>query len=198
MSRQTTKDRKAAKATAAAEAFIDSKVTETIKRNRQRIIECTAEDIVRERDERGLSWAQVAANLNLGSPSGARSAYTKLTGRPHNESQPLLTRSSKNLLGKHTKANSVQWDDDTDQDDIIAAITHHRIVVRRKVGELELPDEMVHVSRIERFEYGNGGFGELQVVLYTKDACECQVKDPRDADYGTARSFRVRDIVEVR
>lgn len=196
MSRQGTKDKKAARATAQAEAFIDAAVGTAVKRSRQRTLSVTAEELMRERDVKGLSWAQVAANLGLGSPGAARSAYTALTGKAHDTSQPLLKRSSKNLVGRHTAQKEVEWDDDTDQEEIITAITHHNILVRRMTAGLELPEEVLHVSRVQRFEYSKGGYGELQVLVYTKDACECRVQ-PKDADYGVARAFRVADIKEV-
>jgi hypothetical protein len=46
---------------------------------------CTKEDLVRLRDTEQNSWAKVAQALGLGSPGGARRAYTALV-RPHTES----------------------------------------------------------------------------------------------------------------
>lgn len=200
MSRQTTKDRKAAREAARADAFIAAAVG-SAKRTRTAKPEtlCTAEQIVEERDRKGLSWAQVAANLGLGSPGAARSAYSKLTGRPHTESNPTIQRAHKGATtagGTRRAVRSVSWDDDADQDEIIAAITHHDVRIVRTFRDLPLPDEWLHICRIERFAY-EGPNDELTVRVYTKEACECRLKDPRDADTGRARAFRVSDIAEV-
>lgn len=199
MSRQATKDRQAAREVARAEEFIAdaSKRTRVAKPETM----CTAEQIVEQRDVKGLSWKQVATNLGLGSPSGARSAYTRLTGKPHTESNPELKRAHKGATsasGSRRRMNEVQWDDDTDQDVIIEAITHRDIRVVRSMRGLELPEEWVHVSRIERFVF-EGEEEYLVVRLFTKESgyCECRVKPGVDPEYGTARAFRVRDIRET-
>lgn len=201
MGRQTKQVKQAQREAQRAEAFIANATTDAVKRTRKAKPEtlCTAEDIVRERDERGHSWAQVAANLGLGSPGAARSAYTKLTGKPHNESNPELRRAGKNTKsasGARRKIQGVLWDDDTDQDEIIAALTHHDVLVQRTVRGMELPDEWVHVCRIARFTF-DGPDEELVAHVFTKEQCECRLKDPRDADTGVARAFRVRDMKEL-
>jgi hypothetical protein len=52
----------------------------------------SAEDIARLRDTEQLSWAKVATALDLGSPGGARRAYSLMV-RPHTES--VLDRSKR-------------------------------------------------------------------------------------------------------
>lgn len=199
MSRQATKDRKAAREVAKAEEFI----AEAAKRTRVAKPEtmCTVEQIVDQRDVKGLSWRQVAVNLGLGSPAAARSAYSRLTGRSHTESSPELKRAHKGATtasGSRRRMNEVQWDDDTDQDIIIEAMTHKDIRVVRTVRGMTLPDEWAHVSRIERFAF-EGEEECLVVRVFTKEAahCECRIKPGVDPDYGVARAFRVRDIKET-
>lgn len=199
MSRQTTKDRKTARESQRAEEFI----AEAAKRTRVAKPEtlCTVEQIVEQRDVKGLSWKQVATNLSLGSPSAARSAYTRLTGKPHTESNPELNRAHRGATtatGSRRRMNEQEWDDDTDQDVIIEAITHRDIRVVRNMRGLDLPEEWVHVSRIERFVF-EGEEECLVVRLFSKERayCECSVKPGVDPEYGTARAFRVRDIKET-
>lgn len=200
MSRQKKAVKQAAKGKQEAEEFIATKVDEAVKRTRKSKPEtlCSLEDIVRERDERGLSWAQVAANLNLGSPSGARAAYTRLTGRHHSESNPTIKRSgvSKTASGARRRMNALEWDDDTDQDLIIEAVTHHDINVQRVFRGMELPEEWLHVCRISKFTF-DGPEEELVMHCYVKEQCECRLKNPNDSDVGRARAFRVRDIKAV-
>jgi hypothetical protein len=160
---------------------------------------CTAADIERERDERGLSWAQVANNLGLGNPSAARKAYAELTGRPHDSSQPTVTRAPKGAARQRTV--TPLWDDDSDQEEIEAALNgpwveesgegkdyrpaHWQgsaVKVRRRLGDLEW-DEELKVSRTEAFTYGPDGDQPLQVTVYAVE--------------GGARTFRVSDFLAV-
>lgn len=46
----------------------------------------TADDLIQARDIERLSWAKVAARLDLGSPSSARRLYEKLTGKDPSDS----------------------------------------------------------------------------------------------------------------
>ncbi len=200
MSRQKKAVKQAAKGKAEAEEFIAKKVDDAVKRTRKSKPEtlCTLEDIVRERDDRGLSWAQVAANLSLGSPGGARAAYTRLTGRHHSESNPTIKRSgaAKSISGSRRKMNQRVWDDDSDQDEIIEAVTHHDILIERVFRGMVLPEEWLHVCRISKFTF-DGPQEELVMHCYVKEQCECKLKNPNDADVGRARAFRVRDIKAV-
>lgn len=170
-------------------------------RKRSDFSHLTAEQIVAERDGKGLSWAQVAANLDLKSPSAARAAYTALTGKPHTESVMTgraRSGTARTITGKRRKTMAAMWNDDSDQDEIIEAITHKSIRVVREFRGIELPEEIVHVNRIVRFAFdGPDHDGPLVIHFYSKDVCECSVKDPKDADTGRARTFRVADIKEV-
>ena len=110
------------RAEAKAKAQAEAKVAEELAKSERRAARkegwpCTAEEIKHERDSRGLSWRQVATNLNLGSPGQARKAYTELTGTPHYESQMTGKRASKGSVGR--KVDSPNWNDDSDQDEII-------------------------------------------------------------------------------
>jgi hypothetical protein len=188
--------RAAAKEAAAAEDKIAEEVAKATTRAARKELAVTAADIVRERDEKGLSWRQVGINLDIGSPSAARKAYTTLTGRPHYES--VMKEGARAKVGTRAarrKTYEAKWFDDSDQDEIIEAITHRTIVVRRKVKDLEMPDESVHVSRIVKFAFdGKNEDGPLVVHIISKDHCDCQTKD---FDSGRARCFRVADIKEV-
>jgi hypothetical protein len=184
----------------AAERKIAEEVSKAAARANR--VEVTAEDLIRERDDKGLSWRQVGINLDLGSPSAARKAYTKLTGKPHWESQMKEgARAKAGTVSSGRKTLEPVWFDDSDQDEIIAAITHRNIVVRRtlkneRAGQVfELPEETVHVSRIIKFAFdGKDQEGSLVVYVLTRDACDCVSKDP---DTGRNRVFRVTDIKEV-
>lgn len=172
-------------------------------KRRKRVITCTAEDIIRERDERGLSWAQVAANLDLGSPGAARKAYTDLTGRPHTDSQMQGRRAPRGsgvrVSGRKTFA--VQWDDDSDQDEIETRLngvwveesgepgsksytpghwSGSTITVARRYGI-----EEVRVGHVMAFSFGKDGNKPLTVEI-------------REGSNHCFRAFYVRDIKEVR
>lgn len=193
---------------AKAEAFIKEAVSAVLttkaKRDGTGGTTITLEDIVRERDDRGLSWKQVAVNLSLGSPASARSAYTRLTGRAHTDSQPALNRATRGdtaANGKRLKREAVTWEGDEEspmfQDDVVTRITHHDVLVQRTFRGIEVPEEWVHINRIERFAF-EGEDEALTVHVFTKHTCECRIADKRDADSGVARAFRLRDIKEVR
>jgi type II secretory pathway pseudopilin PulG len=128
--RQTRSHKAEKKAAAQASTFIENALEE-VKRKRRSKSEgwpCTAEQITAERDTKGLSWKQVAVNLGLPNPGAARSAYTELTGRPHSDAAPVrqrAARSTTSVNGVRHKRNLVEWNDDTDQDEMIEALTHH-------------------------------------------------------------------------
>lgn len=163
----------------------------------------TEADIVRERDERGLAWKQVAINLGLGNPGAARRAYAELTGRPHDSSQPLLARAPRGSGARQTL--TPLWDDDSDQADIEAKLNgpwveesgegknykpgHWAgsfIKVRRSVVRpertLDWEDEL-EVARTAAFTYGPEGDQPLQVTVFAKN--------------GASHTFRVSDILAV-
>jgi hypothetical protein len=186
----------AEKEAVAAEAKIAQEVAKAAARVAR--TEVTAEDLIRERDEKGLSWRQVGINLDIGSPSAARKAYTMLTGRPHYESQMKEGARAKPGTARRKTFEPV-WFDDSDQDEIIEAITHRTIVVARTIKrstfELTMPEERVHVSRIVKFAFdGKNEDGPLVVHIVSKDSCDCAT---RDSDAGRMRCFRVADIKEV-
>jgi hypothetical protein len=201
VTRQAKRLRAEAKADQEVEATMAAS-TATAKASRKAPA-CTAEDIVRERDQRGLSWAQVAKNLDLGSPGAARTAYTKLTGRHHSESVMQGHRaprgSGARLVGRKTIAP--QWNDMTDQDEIIERLngplvpesgepgskgyqpehwSGSVIVIQRKYGT-----EEVHVKHVKAFSFGKNGDKPLQVELL-------------DRHTGGTRCFYVADIKEIR
>ena len=147
----------------------------------------TAEDIKKLRDEVGLSWRQVAVNLDLGSPGAARKAYTTLTGRDFKESA-MTGRRTKTLMGS-AKTNTRKvyapvWDDDSDQDEIIERLKGARIFVVREVKGLQLQEELV-VQRVVKMSWdGKDEDGPLAVTFYEREG-------------GGARTVRVQDIKEV-
>lgn len=105
-------------------------------------------------------------------------------------------RTRQKAKGHSSTTQFVEWNDDTDQDDIIQSITHTDILVRRSLGSMQLPDLLVHVSRVDAFQFESTG---LTVTVYTKDICPCRTaNDNRETDFGRARTFRVTDIKEIR
>lgn len=196
--KQRIKKEKVAKAQAAAK--VEEAVEEVkSKRTRSKELTCTAEDIIRERDERGLSWRQVATNLDLGSPGAARAAYTKLTGIPHNESQPKVNRAPRGSSTATRKVQAPGWNDETDQDEIIERLQgpwiestkkdepgHYRgsvILVRRNTYGHAYEEE-VRIERVIKFAFdGKDEDGPLLVHVWTGQAHRC---------------FRVAEIAQVR
>lgn len=201
MARQSQRIKAEQQADKEVEEFMATAVAET--KRRKRVITCSAEDIIRERDERGLSWAQVAANLDLGSPGAARKAYTDLTGRPHTDSQMQGRRAPRGsgvrVSGRKTFA--VQWDDDSDQDEIETRLngvwveesgepgsksytpghwSGSTITVARRYGI-----EEVRVGHVMAFSFGKDGNKPLTVEI-------------REGSNHCFRAFYVRDIKEVR
>lgn len=156
----------------------------------------TAEDIVRERDEHGLSWRQVAVNLDLANPGQARKAYKELTGVDHKQSKPEVKRDTamgtepgnvKMRSGR--KILRPEWHDDLTEEEqleLIDRLTRSRITVVRTIkGGIEVPEE-IRTGKVHGLTYetddGNAG---LTVHL-------------TDEHSGGRRSFRVQDIKAVR
>ncbi len=108
---------------------------------------------------------------------------------------PRVPRTRKASVGKAETTQLVEWKDDTDQDEIIQSITHLDILVRRSLRGMQLPDLLVHVSRVDAFQFEDTG---LAVTVYTKEICPCRTRDDKETDFGRARTFRVCDIKEIR
>lgn len=148
----------------------------------------TAADIIRARDEQGLSWRQVAVNLNLGSPSAARSAYTALTGKHHSESQMTGKRASSRGTVGTVKSNTrkvyaPEWTDESDQDEIIERLQGSRITVTRTIKGTTTEEELL-VGRVRKLTWD--GKAEHLCVHFV------------DRETGGTRSVLVQDIQEVR
>lgn len=147
-------------------------------------------DIERERDERGLSWRQVATNLGLGSPATARKAYTALTGRPHNEKTQFASNVTRNTgemgssKGRTKKTYLVDWNDETDHEEIRSRCTGARLVVDLSFKDITHEEE-VRVRTVGPIYFDDSGFGDL-------------VLDIVDADTGATRTFKACDIKEVK
>lgn len=190
----------------AAEEFIEDAKAKAKRRSTKDGWPCTAEDLTRERDERGLSWKQVAVNLNLGSPGQARKAYTELTGKPHNESNPIVNRAPRGSGTGTAKLLTPLWDDDSDQDEIIDKIQgpwvdpvgepgqknytpgHYRgsVITIRRPSLYGGPtyEETMRVNRLEKFVFdGKDEDGPLVMHMHTDTGWRC---------------FRVTDVVAVR
>lgn len=184
-----------AKAAQEVEATMDTAVQETKQRRKRAPLTITAEEIRRERDARGLSWAQVAKNLNLPSPRAAHMAYVRLTGE---DSKGQGKRTMTGFGVRSTKTFAVQWDDDSDQDEIEERLngawveeagsgkdyrpghwSGSLIIVQRKYGV-----EEVKVGHCKAFTFGPNDDKPLTV----------EVK----SDQGAYRAFYVKDILEVR
>ncbi len=203
MGRQGQRIKSEQQAAKEVEQRMETAVQEAKKSRNRKPLAITAEDIVRERDQRGLSWAQVAANLDLSSPGAARKAYTDLTGRPHTDSQMQGRRAARGtgvrVSGRKTFA--VEWHDDSDQDEIINRLqgpwveeqgepgsksyspghwSGSTITVQRKYGV-----EEVRVGQVLAFTYGPKEDLPLTVEI-------------RDGSNRCFRAFYVKDIKEVR
>lgn len=98
----------------------------------------TADQIRQLRDEDHLSWAKVADALELGTAGTARRVYTELV-RPHRES---ILPSRQGVVG--SKDTTVSFTDDTDPEDITAAVAGNLIVVERSNGN----HETLHVKKL--------------------------------------------------
>jgi hypothetical protein len=181
--------------------MVETKSKVPAKRNKELVI--SKDQIIEERDIKGLSWRQVAINLNLTTPGAARSAYTKLTGRSHTESvMPEGKRARRGTGFERKRRFAPNWNDDSDQDEIIERLeTCHpkpneprhcvpgrTIVVTHRPHTISLKktfEEEVTIHRIIKFTY-EGPLEEELVV---------QVISCEDKSF---RSFRVKDIVDIR
>lgn len=148
----------------------------------------SAEEITRLRDEVGLSWRQVAVNLELGSPGAARKAYTSLTGKDYKDSA-MTGRRARTTMGSAKastrKVYAPVWDDDSDQDQIIEQLTGARIIVQREMKGVTMEEDLI-VGKVRRLTWdGPEQDGPLTVHFTTRDN-------------GGMRSVRVQDIKEVR
>jgi hypothetical protein len=141
----------------------------------------TAADITALRDVQGLSWRQVATNLDLANPGQARKAYAELTGRDYRATVTTTRTASIGLHGTARKFFSPQWHDDSDQDEIIAKLERSVIVVKRAIVDAE---EEIKVGRVQRLTW-DGPAEELCVHFV-------------DYDTGGARSILVKNIKEVK
>lgn len=148
----------------------------------------TAEDIAKLRDEQGLSWRQVAVNLELGSPGAARKAYTDLTGTDYRDSNPTVKR-AKTTMGSAKMSTrkflAPEWNDDSDQEEIIGKCENARLIVRRDVKGIML-EEDIRATKVVRMSWdGPEDDGPLAITFI-------------EAQTGAARTIRVADIKEVR
>jgi hypothetical protein len=179
-------------------AAIEKAARGTVTRKRREIT-ISAEQIIDERDTKGLSWRQVALNLDLGTPGAARAAYTQLTGKPHNTSIMAGKRAPRGSRFQLSKTNSPNWNDDSDQDEIIEklrtcepnlsdrakCVQGVTITVKRDIGGMKYDEEMT-VHRLIKFTYdGKEEEGPLVVHLICHDD-------------GAYHSVRVKDIVGIR
>jgi hypothetical protein len=115
----------------------------------------TAEDITKLRDEQGLSWRQVAVNLDLGSPGLARKAYTDLTGRDYHDSVMTGRRAKSDPLRSvrpRRKVFAPEWNDESDQDEIIERVSGATIVVERTLRGVQTEEE-ISVGRVTKLTW---------------------------------------------
>jgi hypothetical protein len=155
---------------------------------------CTAEQISDLRDVQGLSWRAIADKLGLGQDKKAparfaRLAYRDLTGRHWTDSKPSAgsprsngalkpPQASTKRSSAPSRANSVQWDDDTDQDEIERALMGEEIV--KADGRVQWKPKRLLVLRdwleppykeeilcryVTAFSYGPDGTQPLQVEI---------------------------------
>lgn len=199
MAGQATRIKKEAKAKAAAK----KRVAEAVAEAKASTYEFTAEDITKIRDGEGLSWADVAKRLKLKSPGAARKAYTALTGRPHNES--VMTGRKRAARSSASSVRVVlEWNDDSDQDDIMARLNGMWVEAIGEPGSKNYQPAHWSGSHIvvRRTMYGNDTVEELRVAYCTRFSFGKNGDQPLsvevvDRDTGATRQFFVKDIVEV-
>ena len=204
---QKARGKKERAAKVAAKERVANGKAEAAKRSRTKTYSVTEEQIVEERDHKGLSWRQVGINLELGGPSAARRAYAELTGRPHSSSQPQVRRAKAGAVATGRKLHTPEWTDESDQDEIEAKLngkwieakgepgdrgympghwTGSRITVRRYLKGTYVGEEDVAVMRCDSFDYaGKEDDGPLQITVIEKAT-------------SAFRTFRVQDIIDVR
>lgn len=179
-------------------AAIEKAAKGTVTRKRREIV-ISAEQILEERDTKGLSWRQVALNLNLGTPGAARAAYTQLTGKSHTTSIMAGKRAPRGSRNASTRTDSPKWDDDSDQDEIIEKLRPCQpnptdrakcmhgvtITLQRIIGGEKFEEEMT-IHRLVKFTYdGREEDGPLVVHVISHED-------------GAYRSLRVKDIIGIR
>lgn len=162
------------------------------------------EDIERERDTNQLSWAKVAAALNLKSPSAARSAYTELTGRPHDTSvlagvtrapkepgaAPARRTSSRQATSIQDIDTNPHWNVDSDQDEMIEKLTPH---FDDKGKAMYVP--VITVKRASGYEEQIGIINLIGFSFDKKEEHLCV--ELHDAYNGGYRCLRVDEIISV-
>jgi hypothetical protein len=170
-------------ATDALEAMASAE--QSTPKRRQRVAEYsfTAEAISALRDAQGLSWRQVATNLDLANPGQARKAYATLTGKDYRDTETTTRTKAVGIGGSVRKFFSPQWDDDSDQDEIIERLTRAVIIVSRNVKGVPFEEE-IKVDKVSRLTWD--GAAEELCVHFT------------DFDNGAARSILVKHIKEVK
>lgn len=182
-----------------------AKPIEKPKRTRRKASEgwpCTAEQIIEQRDKLGLSWKQVSLNLGLGNPGAARKAYSELVGRHHSESGAVKKRAPRGSMTAGGKVlEHLQWNDETDQDEILAKVVPgSHLVIRREFRGIQI-EESVEVYSVEKLAW-DGKEEDGPLVIYLKQFPNCDRADrgrTRDIQRTAAsRIFRVSDIVSVR
>ena len=172
------------------EPFTPAVVEPTKRRKRGAGYDFTAEDISKLRDEQGLAWRQVAINLGLESTFAARRAYRTLTGRAPSDSKPENVRRVVNKIGsargQTRKVHVVEWDDESDQDEILERLGQGaRLLIRRTLNGIAYEEDLI-VSRVTKLTWdGKDEDGPL-VVHFT------------EREGGGMRTIRVADIKEVR
>jgi len=192
------------KEAAAAEAKVAAEVDKAKRRARAKEAAVTAEQITEERDGKGLSWAQVAANLDLGSPGAARRIYTQLTGRPHTESVMTGRRATRGTGARSTgrKLHHPHWHDESDQDEIINALQKEWIPAKGDGKDYVPGHYQGSTIVVERKGYNGTTFAEeVQVARVHKLAFEGPkehlVVHLGDRTSGAFRAFLVSEIVSV-
>lgn len=181
--------REAEERVAAEEANEEGAESTPKRRKRTTSYDFTAEDITKLRVEQGLSWRQVAVNLELGGPSAARTAYTALTGLDYRDTDMKPGKRARSTMGtakaSTRKVFAPEWGDESDQDEIIERLTNARIVVARNVKGTTYTEEIL-VGGVKRLTWdGKDEDGPL-CVHFT------------DRLTGGTRSVLVSAIKEVR
>lgn len=170
-------------ATDALEAMASAEQSTPKRRKRAAGYSFTADAISALRDVQGLSWRQVATNLDLANPGQARKAYAELTGKDYHATETTTRTKAVGLTGTVRKFFSPQWDDESDQDEIIERLTRAVIVVQRTLKGTDFQEE-IKVGTVTRLTWD--GSAEELCVHFT------------DYDNGGQRSILVKNIKEVR
>lgn len=160
-------------------------------------------EAIEELRRQGQSWKLVAEALGLKGPGAARTAYTDLTGKSHNDIEGVATTRSapkpKTDIAKADagatkykpaaeppKAIDPMWDADSDQDEIIARLENcgSIVVLRTQRGSKEYQwHEEIGVGTLIGLRY-EANDTVLAAEFY-------------DAYNGGFRCVRVNDIKEI-